>query len=329
MENNTALSTEQRDAFRLDAEIRQHAGTVITEMIEIGRCLKEINDRKLYEYLGYNGLADYAEAAVGLKERAAYNYITAYETYGSEGMKKYGEIGITKLVALAQLSDVDRKEMLESGTAAEMSTRKLNEEIKRLKGENDQLRFDAEDAEKSAKSNAEQVAEQKKALETKDAEIEKLKKDLEEAQRPVVASMTDEEKAELRKAVEKEAEEKQKKKIEKAEKEHKKDVATYEKAIKEHQKEAEEQENKIKELTSQLEAANAENAKLQANAEKAKKPVLAGSEEALKFCLEDIQQQFARSVEIVGKMESEKKEKFKAALVNISEKLKAAAEGIA
>ena len=67
---------------------------------------------------------------------------------------------------------------------------------------------------------------------------------------------------------------------------------------------------------------------MQARADEKPKPVIAGSKEALKFCLEDIQQQFNRAVEIIGTMEPEEKEKFKAALVGISDKLKAAAEGI-
>ena len=321
MENSTALTTEQRDAFRLDAEVRQHAGNVVAEMIEIGRCLKEINDRRLYQYLDTATFAEYAEKAVGLKERAAYNYISVFETYGADGLKKYGELGITKLVALAQLNDTDRAEMLESGEAAEISTRELNERIKELKGERDQLRFELDDAGITAKNNAEQIAE--------------LKKQLAEAQRPVVASMTDEEKAEFREAIEKEITEKHRKKLaeaekeaEKQKKEREKDAKTYDKTIKEHLKEAEEQENKIKELTSQLEAATVANAELQARAEEKPKPVIAGSKETLKFCLEDIQQQFNRAVEIIGKMEPDDKTKFKAALVAISDKLKAAAEGI-
>lgn len=328
MENSTTLSTEQRDAFRLDAEVRQHAGNVVSEMIEIGRCLKEINERRLYQYLDTATFAEYAEKAVGLKERAAYNYITAFETYGADGLKKYGELGITKLVALAQLNDADRAEMLESGEAAEISTRELNERIKELKGERDQLRFELDDAGITAKNNAEQIAE--------------LKKQLAEAQRPVVASMTEEEKEEIRREIEKEVVQNQKEKLDKAEKEAEKqkkeaekqkkeremDAKTYDKAIKEHLKEAEEQENKIKELTSQLEAATVANAELQARAEEKPKPVISGSKEALKFCLEDIQQQFNRAVEIIGTMEPDDKTKFKAALVGISDKLKAAAEGI-
>ena len=331
MEN--ALTTEQRDAFRLDAEIRQHAGTVVSEMIEIGRCLKEINERRLYQFLDTATFAEYAEKAVGLKERAAYNYITAYETYGAEGLRKYGELGITKLVALAQLNDADRTEMLESGEAAEISTRELNERIKELKGERDQLRFELDDADVTAKNNAEQIAE--------------LKKQLEEVQRPVVASMTDEEKDEIRREAEKKARmdaeaemlkfktEMKKQNTENLEKAHteadkviEKLKKEHEKALKEQDKTNSEQAGRIAELTSQLEAATTANAELQARANEKPKPVIAGSKEALKFCLEDIQQQFNRAVEIIGTMEPDDKTKFKAALVGISDKLKAAVEGI-
>lgn len=333
MENSTALSTEQRDAFRLDAEVRQHAGNVVAEMIEIGRCLKEINDRRLYQYLDTATFAEYAEKAVGLKERAAYNYISAFETYGADGLKKYGELGITKLVALAQLNENDRAEMLESGEAAEMSTRELNERIKELKGERDQLRFELDDAGITAKNNAEQIAE--------------LKKQLAEAQRPVVASMTDEEKDEIWREAEKKARmdaeaemlkfktEMKKQNTENLEKAHteadkviEKLKKEHEKALKEQDKTNSEQAGRIAELTSQLEAATIANAELQARAEEKPKPVIAGSKEALKFCLEDIQQEFNRAVEIIGSMEPEEKGKFKAALVAISDKLKAAAEGI-
>lgn len=217
-DNSMTLSAEQQDAYRLDAELKHNAQAVIGGIVEIGRCLKEINDRKLYEYLGFNGLAEYAEASVGLKERAAYNYITAYETYGTEGLNKYGSLGITKLVALAQLNDEDRTDMLESGKAEKLSTRKLKDEIKELKGENDQLRFK-----------------------------------LEEAQRPVVAAMSDEEKDEIRREAEKKAKEEADKEVERLKNRHDKDVKTYEKAIKDYMKDADEQESKIEELTSKLE----------------------------------------------------------------------------
>ena len=324
MENNSALSTEQRDAFRLDAELKQHAGTVVSEMIEVGKCLKEINERRLYEYLGTGSFAEYAEKAVGLKERAAYNYITAYETYGAEGLRKYGELGITKLVALAQLNDADRTEMIESGEAAEISTRALNDKIKELKHETDQLRFENETLSGKLGTSDELSKSNTAEIEKLEAEKAELEKRLAEATAPVVATMTDEEKDEIRKSAEKAAKAEAKKEIDK---------------LKAAEKESSLKLENLRATTERLKAdadkLKSENAELQARAVKAEtaaaqkpKPVIAGSKEALKFCLEDIQQQFNRAVEIIGTMESEEKTKFKAALVGISDKLKASAEGI-
>ena len=324
MENNSALSTEQRDAFRLDAELKQHAGTVVSEMIEVGKCLKEINERRLYEYLGTGSFAEYAEKAVGLKERAAYNYITAYKTYGAEGLRKYGELGITKLVALAQLNDADRAEMLESGEAAEISTRALNDRIKELKHETDQLRFENETLSGKLGTSDELSKSKTAEIEKLEAEKAELEKRLAEATAPVVATMTDEEKEEIRKSAEKAAKAEAKKEIDK---------------LKAAEKESSLKLENLRATTERLKAdadkLKSENAELQARAVKAEtaaaqkpKPVISGSKEALKFCLEDIQQQFSRAVEIVGTMEPEEKTKFKAALVGISDKLKASAEGI-
>ena len=117
------LTEAQRDAYRLDYEIKAEATNIVNGICRIGKCLKEIKERKLYLELGADSLEAYAEQAVGLKGRAAYNYISAYETYGDEGLKQYGALGITKLAALAQLNDVDRKEILESVQAEELSTR--------------------------------------------------------------------------------------------------------------------------------------------------------------------------------------------------------------
>ena len=324
-ENSITLTADQRDAFRLDAELKQHAGTVVSEMVEIGRVLKEINERRLYEFLGSASLAEYAEKTVGLKERAAYNYITAYETYGAEGLRKYGELGITKLVALAQLNDTDRSEMLESGEAAEISTRQLNERIKELKHENDQLRFDNE-ALGGKLTTSDELSKNKTAeiarLEAEKAELEKR---LAEATAPVVATMTDEEKDEIRESVEK----KLKKAHEKEPKELNEKITALASDMQAGKKTAEENELKIKNLQAMNKTLQDEKAALQARAEAEKKPVLTGSKEALKFCLEDVQQQYTRAVEIVGSMEPEDKTKFKAALCGIADKLKAAAEGIA
>lgn len=338
-ENSITLTEDQRDAFRIDAELRGHAGKAVEEMIEVGRCLNEINERKLYGYLGAGSLAEYAEKAVGVSERQAYNFIKIYTTYGEEGLKRNGALGMSKLVALAQLNDTDRTEMLESGEAAEISTRQLNERIKELKHENDQLRFDNE-ALGGKLTTSDELSKNKTAeiarLEAEKAELEKR---LAEATAPVVATMTDEEKDEIRREAETKAKmdavqeikeaKKEAKEAGKREKELADKLAAIEKTRDELNKKIQEEDLKVKNLQAMNKTLQDEKAALQARAEAEKKPVLAGNKEALKYCLEDVQQQYSRAVEIVGTMEAEEKTKFKAALCGIAEKLKAAAEGIA
>lgn len=312
-DNSIILSAEQRDAYRLDAELKHNAQTVIGGIIEIGRCLKEINDRKLYEYLGFSGLAEYAESAVGLKERAAYNYITAYETYGEQGIQQYGQLGITKLVALAQLNDEDRTEMLESGKAEGLSTRKLSDEIKKLKGENDQLRFQFDDITDNVKKQDAEIAD-------KDAEIADLKKQLEEVQRPVIASMTNEEKEEIRREAEKKARADADKEVERWKNMMEKDAKTYEKAIKEYQSDAENLEGIIEDLKKQLEAAKT---KTQAPA-----PVPAGNKELLKYHFEGIKTAYIGAVEVLESFDANEREKYKTALLTIAGDIKSAVENM-
>lgn len=315
-ENRITITAERRDAYRLDAELKHHANTVVGEMIEIGRCLKEINDRRLYQYLDTSTFAEYAEKAVGMKERAAYNYITAYETYGSDGLQKYGQLGITKLIALAQLNAEDRTEMLESGKAEELSTRELKDKIKELKGENDQLRLDFDDI-------TENVKKQDAEISDKEKEIAELKKQLEEAQRPVVAAMSDEEKEEIRKEAEKKAKADADSEIQRL----KKRADAAEKNVKDSDKINNEQANRIAELSEKLEAANAENEKLQANAKKAAPPP-SGNKELLKYHFEALKTAYTGIAEVLERFDANEREKYKTALIKISEDIRAAAEKV-
>ena len=314
--NSIVISPEQQDAYRLDAQLKHNAQTVIGGIVEIGRCLKEINDRRLYELLGFNSLAQYSEAAVGLKERAAYNYITAFETYGSEGLTKYGQIGITKLVALAQLSEGERAEMLESGKAEELSTRELKEEIKKLKGENDQLRFQLDDI-------TEGVEKQDGELSDKDAEIADLKRQLEDARRPVVASMTDEEKEEIRRGIEQEL----KAKYDKDTKIMREKLKLAEKDSKHQFNESMIKENEINRLTAELELEKSENVRLRADA-KTPPPVPTGNKELLKYHFEALKTAYVGAVEVLESFDANEREKYKTALLTIAGDIKSAVENM-
>lgn len=328
------LTAAQQYAYRLDYEIKAEAQKVVNSICCIGRCLKEMKEHQLYEQLGCSSFEEYAEKAVGLKKRAAYNYISAYETYGENGLEKYGSLGITKLAALAQLNDADREEMLDSGKAEEMSVRELKAEIEHLKNRNEQLTFELEDISSSA-GNADE-------LETARAEIELLKAALENERKkaPPVPQMSDEEREEIRKNIEVEQEMRHNEEIKEAVdkttekvKEEYKELLSHETkktaAVKKDLKAAEERINanveQINQLNKKLAKANEENARLQANAQKAPP---SGNKELLKFLMKNIVEDFNKAAELVKNFPEEEQESCKQALKKVSQAIKEAGENL-
>lgn len=326
-----ALTVAQQDAYRLDYEIKAEAQNIVNGVCRIGKCLKEMKERRLYSELGFASLEEYAESSVGLKGRAVYNYISAYDTYGEEGLKKYGELGITKLAALAQLNAEEREELLDSGKAEELSTRELQEEIKRLKKQNEQLTFDFGEKSAEAENSSSE-------LERAAAEIEKLKAALAEEKSTKVLpapEMSEAEKEEIRKAIIKEQEAKHAEEIKAAEREtEQKAKKDYEAKLSAEKKKteaaladfknlqanADKKESEISRLTAELSREKAEKEKLQANANK---PVPSGNTELLKYRITNVAAEFNAAVELIGRFEGEERQKnverLRAAVAMISE----------
>ena len=355
------LTAEQQDAYRLDCEIKSEARNIMNGICRIGRCLKEMKDRRLYEQLGCSSLEEYAEQAVGLKGRAAYNYISAYETYGEQGLERYGQLGITKLSALAQLADSDREELLESGKAEELSTRELQEEIKRLKRQNDQLTFELEEKEQGSSDNMmeltnaqNEAAELKETIrelqanaqkhsEALEVEIKQLKSELDEERKNKVVSVpaiSEEVKEEMRRTIEAEQEAYRNEELKnavaeasaKVKEEYKdrlSDEAKKTALVKEKLKDAEQRISagveRINQLNAKLEAAQAENAKLQANAQKTPP---SGNKELLKFLMQNIVADFNKAAELVKGFPAEEQESCKAALKKVADAIKTAGDNL-
>lgn len=77
------------------------------------------------------------EKNVDYSERTAQNLIALYEEYGKGGNPQaLADLSYTKAVALLALPAEQRDELIESGAAADMSTRMLQDEVRRLRQEN-------------------------------------------------------------------------------------------------------------------------------------------------------------------------------------------------
>lgn len=278
--NLPTVSEEHSEAIRLHGAIVADAQAAAYHLISLGKNLREMNEKKLYKELGFESLGEYATAAVGLKGRAAYNYIAAYEIYGEDGLTKYGSLGITKLTALIQLAPDERAELLDGG-AAQMSTRELQAAIDELKKKNEQLTFELSERDEADKKREEML----KKAEEYETEIARLTALVEEERKNKVLpapQMSEAEKEEIRKKIEAETQARYSEEAkEMADEAARKAKAEYEQkaiAAEKKLKEAEEQVGKLSQKLKE-EQESTEKLKLQANAQK---PAYSSGKEAVK-----------------------------------------------
>lgn len=121
---------EQQQAVLLHAEIVNAAQVAANALADLGRKLKRMRDGGHYKALGFATFGEYTEAAVGIKQRQAYNYITVVESLPARLIEENAAAGVTKLALLAKLNPEDREDLtgdtLANITVAEL--KKLVEE---------------------------------------------------------------------------------------------------------------------------------------------------------------------------------------------------------
>lgn len=327
--NLPEISEEYSRAVKLHGAIVADAQAAAYHLISLGKNLKEMNDGKLYKQLGYESLGDYASESVGLKGRAAYNYISAYESYGEDGLRKYGALGITKLTELIRLPPDERAELLDDSETAEMSTRELQARIDELKKKNEQLTFEMREMMCDMGESSDKAQDEKEELEK---EIERLKAALEEEQKTKVLpapEISEAEKEELRKTIEAETEARHAEEVKQAVEAERRAAEEERKKAKAAEKESAEKEKKSKaalaaaekkqkELSELLEKAERKNAILQANA---KKPLPSEAKERVKVHAKIVLDNFEAAAQVVRAAEEAEREKLKAGLVKMAEQI--------
>lgn len=130
LNNITSMTAEQQEAAAMHFEIVQAAKTAVNSLLDLGRKLKRMRDSGRYKDLGFSSFAEYTEAAVGIKQRQAYNYITVVESLPARLIEENAAAGVTKLALLSKLNTEDREDLtgdtLANITVAEL--KKLVEE---------------------------------------------------------------------------------------------------------------------------------------------------------------------------------------------------------
>lgn len=161
MENSL---TAKQKAFDTHARILANGQILSNTLVEICKDLKSMRDERLYTELGYDSFEDYAEKAVGIKQRQAYSYISAYEKLGPTYMEENSSLGITKLALISQISSYERDDFLEEVDVENSSVRELKEKVEEYKKQNEQLTFQIQEMENTPVDETE-----------KDREIDELK----------------------------------------------------------------------------------------------------------------------------------------------------------
>lgn len=130
LNNIPSMTAEQQEAAAMHFEIVQAAKTAVNSLLDLGRKLKRMRDSGRYKDLGFTSFAEYTEAAVGIKQRQAYNYITVVESLPARLIEENAAAGVTKLALLSKLNPEDRGDLtgdaLANITVAEL--KKLVEE---------------------------------------------------------------------------------------------------------------------------------------------------------------------------------------------------------
>ena len=94
LNNITSMTAEQQEAAAMHFEIVQAAKTAVNSLLDLGRKLKRMRDSGRYKDLGFSSFAEYTEAAVGIKQRQAYNYITVVESLPARLIEENAAAGV-------------------------------------------------------------------------------------------------------------------------------------------------------------------------------------------------------------------------------------------
>ncbi len=213
------LAADQREsaAQELHEKIVGDANRVVFALCDLAEHLKIMRDCRLYEDLGLSSFEEYVESRVGLKQRQAYNYISAYERLGPKVLRENGNLGITKLNLLAEVSAPDRAEFLEENDLAGMTVQQVKELVKKTKDQGEQLEL-LQNALTEAENRGDGL---QKLANSRREKIAELSRNLEELEnRPVevaVPEITEADREKIRAEIQAEFDHKQEKSLKKLE----------------------------------------------------------------------------------------------------------------
>lgn len=315
MINDLVITKEHSEALELHNRILMNANMACASWVETCKCLKQMRDTKLYIELGYERFEDYTTQALNVKERQAYNYISAYENLGEQFLQSNATVGITKLALLAAVPVTERQEIVENNDLAGMTV----DEVKKLVKENDQKG-------EQIGLLSDEIESLKESADSAEQRIRELEKDLDDALNKPVEIAVQEPDAETIKSIEDKANQAAMANAEKTIKAQKKELtdkfkADTEKAVAEAVKKANEQLEQYKQQLSEIDAEKVK--ALQKAQELEKKLAVSTSPETVKFTFyfDSLKEDYTKLFESIKKIKSENPEmadKYLAAMVKFN-----------
>ena len=163
---------EMQEAARCHQRITENAKLAGATLLEMGKALKEMRDRKLYIALGFGSFGDYLEknGDYSFKERQAYTYIKAAESFSESFLTDHADLGVTKIGLLTALSESDAVEVIEANNdLAGLTADEVRELVREKQGLGEQLSFWKDETQKAKDSKANMQAK----IEALSAELER------------------------------------------------------------------------------------------------------------------------------------------------------------
>lgn len=195
---------EQSKALELHFEILAASRVVADSLLDLGRKLKLMRDTKGYRQLGYERFEEYTEAAVGIRQRQAYNYIGIVETLPAQLIEQNAAAGVTKLAILGQIGQAEQTEVIEeAGDLTTISVKELQALVDSKKDLGEQLSL-LEEENKSLKATKKNSAEKGRAEAEEEyrRKLEQLEREAGERERKAAEKARRDAEAQTAKAVE-------------------------------------------------------------------------------------------------------------------------------
>lgn len=173
-EESTEISAAYKEAVMCHQRVVENAKLAGTTLLEMGRALKEMRDKKLYTQLGFESFGQYVESNGDycFKERQAYTYIKATESFSEKFLTDHADLGVTKIGLLTALSEGDAVEVIEAhNDLTGMTADEVKELVREKQGLGEQLAFWKDETQKAKDGKADMIA-----------KIDKLTAELERAE---------------------------------------------------------------------------------------------------------------------------------------------------